>query len=164
MASSTSAPRRAAPRRAPEPRRSKDKADLKVVDRRPVAVGALGAVAFFVTFGALLGMVVFQTLLIQGQLDLDQLNRSIDAHQEELRVLQLEVARLESPDRILAAAEQRFGMIPPVESLPLDPVAPGAAGDLLPPPGSDPFGLVQYRQTTAASSPATAPQASPVGP
>ena len=139
----TAAPRTRRPSAPPADRG----ASLRVVDEpggQPLAVGLLGAFAFLSIFGALLGMVVFQTLLIQGQHDLDRLDRDLVVEQERLAELNLQVAQLESPDRVLRAAATRFGMIPPVERLPLDPVDPGSPGDRLPPPGDDPFGLIEH--------------------
>ena len=150
----TAAPRTRRPPTAP----ADQGASLRVVDEaggQPLAVGLLGAFAFLSIFGALLGMVVFQTLLIQGQHDLDRLDRDLVVEQERLAELNLEVAQLESPERVLRAAASRFGMIPPVERLPLDPVDPGSLGDRLPPPGDDPFGLIEHGATPP--SPPTLP-------
>ena len=59
---------------------------------------------------------------------------------EQGQMLRMEVARLESPDRILRVAKGRLGMVPPPTRMYLKAALPG---DPLPPPGDDPFGTVK---------------------
>ncbi|HET9443784.1 MAG TPA: cell division protein FtsL [Acidimicrobiales bacterium] len=101
----------------PAPRRG-DRADLRVVPPAParrrrsylrllVAVAAvLGAVCLF-------GVVVAHVMLTQNQFRLSQLRETSATQQAEYDRLRLEVARLESPSRIVAEAQQRLGMVVP---------------------------------------------------
>jgi cell division protein FtsL len=60
---------------------------------------------------SLFGVVAFHVVLTEGQLDLDRLRAEVSAQTERNTRLRLEVAQLESPDWIVAAAEN-FGMRP----------------------------------------------------
>lgn len=72
----------------------------------------------------LFGTVCTHVLLTQGQAEVDQLEaRAADAeaaHQQ----LQVGVAELESPARIVPAARERLGMVPPPVVVYLTPGAP----------------------------------------
>jgi len=72
-------------------------------------IGTLAAVALFVS---VFGVVVFQTLIVQGQARLDNLNARAAAEQERSRDLHQQVADLEAPARIVDAARNRLGMVP----------------------------------------------------
>lgn len=99
-----------------------------------VLTGLVAAAACAVLFGT----VCVNVLLTQGQAKLDSLNtRAADAataHEQ----LQVQVAELESPARIVPAARERLGMVPPPTVVYLTPGAPKVAAP-----------------TTAAPSPAT---------
>ena len=73
-----------------------------------------GAVILGVAVGALVlfGVVVFHVLLTQNQFRLDKLQEASLERQAEYDRLRLQVAELESPDRIVAAAQQ-LGMVTP---------------------------------------------------
>lgn len=126
--SRTAAPR---PRHAPEHLK---RPSLRVVShgelsprarqRRTRLAAFAGAVVLALTVFAL---VASHVVLTQGQFRLDQLEAR--AAQEEARYerLRLEVAELESPERIVAAAQQRLGMVPPPGVTYLSPT--GAAAD-----------------------------------
>lgn len=66
---------------------------------------ALGSV-----FAVLLLMAMFHALIVQGQRELDRMTDHITAAQIENDRLMLELARKESPHRIVAAARS-FGMV-----------------------------------------------------
>jgi cell division protein FtsL len=70
----------------------------------------LGGALFF---GTALGLVTFQNMLVTGQGRLDDLNRQIDDATEQRAELELQVATLESPERIVEAATSDLGMVPP---------------------------------------------------
>jgi cell division protein FtsL len=75
----------------------------------------------------LFGVVVFHVLLTQNQFRLDKLQEQSLEHQAEYDRLRLQVAELESPDRIVAAA-QVLGMVTPPKVTYLTPtVEPGTA-------------------------------------
>ncbi|MBK9181215.1 MAG: septum formation initiator family protein [Acidimicrobiales bacterium] len=114
------APRRRPPLRVVErPERSP-----RARRRRAAAVGVLAAL---LVFGALFGMTVFQTILVQGQARLDRLDQRIAAEQQRLEGLRVDVAALEAPERIVAEAERRLGMVPPDEVVYVSPPAELAA-------------------------------------
>jgi cell division protein FtsB len=102
---------RVAPQRRPAGRH------LKPVERpaprRSAAVPALVGVAMVI--GALLALAVMHALLIGGQVRLDGMHRDIAAETESIRRLELRVAELESPDRVLDVARERLGMVQPAE-------------------------------------------------
>ena len=70
-----------------------------------VAAAVVGALCLF-------GVVVFHVLLTQNQFRLDKLQEQSIERQAEYDRLRLQVAELESPDRIIAAA-QTLGMVSP---------------------------------------------------
>ena len=130
---------RSATGRAPAPKRPQ----LRVVRQpRPAptrrVLGLLGSVAVLLIFGSLLALAVLHTLLVQGQLRIDQLTRDLQAEQERAVELRVQVADLEAPTRVLAEAG-RLGMVVPIDRGWLVPVEPGDPDAPLPPPGPDPF-------------------------
>jgi cell division protein FtsL len=77
---------------------------------RPLRVGTIAAVLLFV---ALFALAAFQTVLIRAQDRLDHLNADVAEQDEHHRQLSLEVADLQSPERIAQVARDRMGMIAP---------------------------------------------------
>ncbi len=69
----------------------------------------LGGVALFVILFAL---AAFHTVLVSSQERLDALERQVSVQQHRYQDLRLEVARLESPERIRNAALYQLGMVP----------------------------------------------------
>lgn len=63
----------------------------------------------------LLGVVASHVVLTQNQFRLEQLEARAGKARAEYDRLRLEVARLESPERIVAAAKERLGMVAPEE-------------------------------------------------
>ena len=61
------------------------------------------------------GVVASQVLVAQNQDRLDKLNRRLDAEQTRYERLRYQLAELESPERIVAAAHDRLGMIEPTK-------------------------------------------------
>lgn len=92
---------------------------LRARRRRNLAVAGVLVFAFM-----LLGAVVAHNLLIQGQVRLQQIEQEVGNQQARYQRLRLEVARLESPERIVAAAQQRLGMVPPPGVTYLSPDGP----------------------------------------
>jgi len=96
--------------------------------RRSPAVPALVGVG--VVIAALLALAVMHALLIGGQVRLDGMRREVAAETESIRRLELRVAELESPDRVLEVARERLGMVQPAEVGYLLPVGvPGAPAE-----------------------------------
>ena len=78
---------------------------------RPLRLALLASAVL--TVGTIFGAAVFHVLLIQHEFRLDQINK--EAAKEEARYgkLRLDVAQLSAPDRIVATAQQRLGMVVP---------------------------------------------------
>ena len=90
-------------------------------------VGWVAAVAMVV---ALFFLALFHAVIVDRQTTLDDLNRRLDIVQVENEKLRLYVARAESPDRIVAEAQYRLGMVEPESRVYLSPVklTEGGAG------------------------------------
>lgn len=87
--------------------------DLRVVPApRPTA--AIVLVALVVVFGVLLATAALNTMLVSGQRDLDRMETEIREGERRNQALALEVAELETPDRIKEAA-LAAGMVEPDE-------------------------------------------------
>jgi cell division protein FtsL len=98
--------------------------------RRLRMVGGLAAVLLF---AALLGLAVFHSMLVQGQLGIDRADDQIEQEQMHQRELRERVAALAAPDRIVAEATRR-GMVQPQQRAYLPAVVPGA---VVPPPEAE---------------------------
>lgn len=110
--SSTRAPLRAVrPRRSPPAR------------RRPLVLALAAAVSSLLAVGAA------HAYLIQGQVRLARLDQQLSTAQSEQRALQVQVAQLEAPARVVAQAQKDGLEVPPsVTDLPLvAPAAPAGA-------------------------------------
>jgi len=96
-----------------------DRPQLRVLGGQPSGVRRqrrarlLAVVAIVVAAVCLFGVVVAHVVLTQNQFRLDQLQQQSAARQAEYDRLRLQVAELESPDRIVAEAQQRLGMVSP---------------------------------------------------
>ena len=86
---------------------------------RPQAALMLALGAFFVI---LFGVALLQTVLVQGQIHLDGLRADVGERQTETRILQHEVATMESPANIIDQAEA-MGMLVPERQIFLTPPA-----------------------------------------
>lgn len=132
------------PRPAPAPTPAAGRPQLRVLrpgeaaseaDRRRlvqimvVAGAGLGALCVF-------AVVVFHVMLTQNQFRLDALQDQALERQAEYDRLRLQVAELESPDRIVADAQQRLGMVPASKITYLAPTVEDTPGGA--PPAADP--------------------------
>lgn len=109
------APMHARPSVAPQPRRAAPEArpDLHVVaPGRRLRTGPTVVLGVLIAFGIAFALVVAQTVLVQNQQLLDEVDASIAEATREQQELRLEVARLESPSRVVEAATA-LGMVPP---------------------------------------------------
>lgn len=121
-----------APERAPSPRlKSTPRPDhLRVVrpaERRsarlrPVTAVVLTALLFLLLFA----VAVTQTMLVQGQVRLDELDRKLATEQGRYQELRIRVATFESPERIVSAAQAQ-GMVAPDDLVYLQPSIPDAS-------------------------------------
>ena len=92
-------------------------------------------------------LVAVHVLLAQNQFQLDRLNARSAVEGAQYDRLRLQVAQLESPERVVATAEGRLGMVSPPKVTYLTPNAPTGNGSGPPAP--------------SAPSPARAPAATP---
>jgi cell division protein FtsL len=97
-------------RRAPE--REEAPALRVVPPRRRLRAGPTIVLGGLLAFATAFVLVALQTLLVQGQSRLDQFDTRIAEATDQQADLRLEVAELESPERIVAAATS-LGMVPP---------------------------------------------------
>jgi cell division protein FtsL len=72
----------------------------------------------------LFGIVSLHVALTQGQFRLERLEAKADTQQARYEQLRLQVAELESPDRIVAVAQERLGMVSPPGVTYLSPSGP----------------------------------------
>jgi cell division protein FtsL len=104
---------------------------------RPLRLALLATA--ILTVGTIFGAAIFHVLLVQSEFRLDHLKK--EAAKEEVRYekLRLDVAQLSAPERIVATAQQRLGMVvppqvaylmapAPTNATPDDPAAPSLAG------------------------------------
>lgn len=115
------APERLDPRRPPRHLRIV-RPDERV--RRRALTPRAGVLATAGLFAALLALAVTQTLLVQGQLRLDDLHQQLAVEQAEYQRLRLQVADLESPERIVTTAKEQLGMVSPDDLVYLSPSEP----------------------------------------
>jgi cell division protein FtsL len=66
-----------------------------------------------ITVALAFGVAISQVIVAQNQDRLDKLNHRVDAAQQRYERLRYQVAELESPERVVAAAHNRLGMIEP---------------------------------------------------
>src|SRR5207247_6346194 len=100
---------------------------LRVVEQptaRRISLGVVTVLVVGAIFAILFGLVVFHTLLLQNQQRLDRLDAQVSDEQARYQTLRLQVAQLESPQRIIDVATQKLGMVPPDGTTYLTP-APG---------------------------------------
>ncbi|HEX3622354.1 MAG TPA: septum formation initiator family protein [Acidimicrobiales bacterium] len=75
----------------------------------------------------LFSIVVLRVVLAQGQVQIDRLQASVDAQTATQQRLNLQVAQLEAPAQIVAAARSRLGMVTPPSVTYLNPAPPAPA-------------------------------------
>ena len=123
-----------APRTVPRLQPGTRRPPLHVVraERSPAGRRARARVLAFlvpvVVAVALFGLVASHVALTQGQFELQRLRGRARSEQARYERLRLQVAELESPGRVVAAAQERLGMVPPPGVTYLSPV--GAATGL----------------------------------
>ena len=121
-------PRPAAPRPTALPRGR----HLRVVgpsDRvRRRLTAATGALLTAGLFALLLLVAISHTVLVQGQVKLDAIDQQLVTEQARYQRLRNEVAAMESPARVVDAAQQ-LGMVTPDDLVYLQPDAPASDGD-----------------------------------
>ena len=112
------------PRRQPRPAPPQAPPHLSVVPDPSVQRARrrsrlLTGAAVLLAFLGLFGVVGVHVLLAQGQGDVQHLQDKVAQAEEAQRRLNLQVAQLESPDRVVAEAKNRLGMVAPSTVVPL---------------------------------------------
>lgn len=137
---------------------------LRVVDApKPERLRAarVGTIAGALLFVALFGLAAFQTVLIRAQDRLDDLNHDVATQTELDEQLRLQLADLQSPERIAQVARDRLGMIAPhtvtfLEPTPDDDAGAAYAGPAVPsttaPPARAPSTTVPPTTVPSSSS------------
>lgn len=85
-------------------------------------LGMLGAIGLGGLVVILFAIVAFQAFIVGNQSQLDQLNQQISEAEKHNQQLRLEVAELESPERILGVAMNGLGMVQPDRVVYLPPI------------------------------------------
>jgi cell division protein FtsL len=151
---------RVVPAARPAPARPEPRPALRVVPdpaalrARRLARLATGLVAIAACFG-LFGIVGVHVMLAQGQSDVQRLQAKVQEEGERSQQLQLQVAALEAPDRIVSEAQNRLGMVTPTTVVAL---APASLAD--PPPSTIPAPRATST-TVLSSSPTVSSSSSP---
>ena len=117
--------------RAPRPAEPPRRAPLRVVrpeERRDARrarrrARALAGMIVVIVAAGLFGVVALHVILTQNQFRLDSVRQQATAEQAKYERLRLEVAELESPQRIVDTAQQRLGMVTPPDVRYLTPPA-----------------------------------------
>jgi len=92
----------------------------------------------------------FHAFLVAGEARLDGLQTRVSEEQTRYQRLRLEVAALESPERVVAAAQERLGMVPPPSVTYLSPS--GAVTGALPSEGPSVVGADDNDASATGSS------------
>lgn len=125
------------PLRAPRPIRStpEPRPDLRVVGApvRRVRPGLILGISMVVVFVTLLSSAVAHSLLVSGQVHLDDVARQVTVEREALQQDRFRLATAQSPERIASEATA-LGMVPAGEQQWISPgstspVTTGGAGD-----------------------------------
>jgi cell division protein FtsL len=113
----------------------------------------LVVVAGLAIAGALFGVVAFHVVLTQNQLDLQHLRSEADTASVRQQQLRLQVAQLESPERVVDDA-QKLGMVPPATVRYLSPDGTPAAPPQVQPPKPKPVATKTPATTPTKTAPA----------
>jgi cell division protein FtsL len=117
-----------------QPRRddAADRTHLRLVRGARNGLGLsprVGVVLTVLAFVGLFAVAVCHALLIERQASIDELDARVAEEQARYEDLSLEVAELESPERIRTVATEELGMVPAGEVVWLTPQEPAPAGD-----------------------------------
>ena len=130
--------------RAPD-QRKKPAGRLEVVDNRKAARGVdrvrrrrlLACSVAALAAACVLGLVISHVALAQGQFELEKLQAKAADEQARYERLRLQVAQLESPARVVAAAQERLGMVAPAGVTYLSPTGPASGHPATSPAGKE---------------------------
>ena len=112
---------------ASAPRRARPPVEA-VTDQPPTRWRVTTVIAVIVATTLLFGLVGFQTLIVGSQSTIDDLDAQIAAATRENQRLRLDVAELESPERIRLYAIAILGMVEPQTVEYLEPLTAAELG------------------------------------
>jgi len=113
--------------------------------RARLLLGMAAACAVVVAFA----LVYLRVIAAQRQFTLDNLNTQVTQQEATYQRLQLEVAQLNAPDRIVGVAEGKLGMVPSTSVPVLTPSEPGASTSVPASPTQAPAGDADYPRIKA---------------
>jgi hypothetical protein len=112
------------PEADPTPRRDR-RPPLRLVEpetqRRRLRMGVVGLVLFATVCAGIFALAAVHAMVVQAQFELDQLDQRVAERRGDLDGLRLDVARMEAPATITAAARD-LGLVTPTGRVYLDPV------------------------------------------
>jgi cell division protein FtsL len=120
--------RRPAPSAAPEDGRRHLRVVAPAERVRRRLTPALGVLLTAGLFALLFAVAIAHTVLVQGQIRLDAIDANLATEQARYQELRMEVAEMESPARVVDAAQQ-LGMVTPDDLVYLQPEADDVVGD-----------------------------------
>ena len=137
----------------PRPAESGDeRPSLRVVEKaRRERRRHIGTVACVVLFAALFAVAGSQAYLVQQQRHIDRTNIKISRAEDDAELLRIELAQLQSPQRITQDASAKLGMIPAPTPVYLEPRASDDQHAAEEPPAPTP-----PKATVKATTPTTA--------
>ena len=100
---------------------------------RRVSVGLLSTLCLVAVFVGLFALAAMHSLVVQAQFELDRLDQTVAARQDQIDARRVEVARMESPAAVVAAARD-LGMVVPHDRAYLLPSPPSPTADPATPP------------------------------
>jgi cell division protein FtsL len=113
--------RTAAPHRVTEPARRPALRVVSTDKRRTTSIRLMVVLSVCLVLGSMLGVVATQVSLLEGQVRLAGLQNQLATQTTRQRSLELQVAQLENPSRIVSQAEQQ-GLTAPTQLGDLQPV------------------------------------------
>lgn len=100
----------------PAPRPVADRPPLRLVEPaarpRRVSVGLLSTLCLVAVFVGLFALAAMHSLVVQAQFELDRVDQAVSQRRSQIEERRVEVARLESPAAVVAAATELGLVIP----------------------------------------------------
>ena len=121
------------------------------------ALGRVGTLAAVALFACVFGVIVFQTLLVQGQARLDALDKRAATEDLRSRELHRQLADLDAPGRIVGVARDKLGMVAPTNvgflvPAPDDDAKSAWVASAVPPPPPAPAPTVPAKKATTPTT------------
>jgi len=151
----------------PDRARREERPELRVVEpasrrRRGWQVGTIAGLLLFLALFAVAGA---HTLIVQQQRHIDDVNARIASAEEEAEALEVALAELQSPERIVREARERLGMVPAPSPVYLRPAETddARAAEVPPPTPTTVATTPSTARSTTAASASTTKTSTPTG-